>query len=123
LRHEGDEGVFCVEATEIGDPDRRLAEFAVHRLQPLVRKLQKFVDQAEFVHHLQRRGMHRIAAKIPEEVGVLLQHRDIDAGASQQISQHHAGGTAADDAAPRGDGAGGRTFLRSAGIHDLLPVR
>ena len=56
-----------------------LAEYAVHLLQLLMRKFQKPVDQAEFVHHLQRRGMHGVAAEIPEEIGVLLQHHDIDA--------------------------------------------
>ena len=92
-------------------------------LQPLMRKFQKSVDQAEFVHHLQRRGMHGVAAKIPEEIGVLFQHHVIDAGAAEQIAQHHAGRTAADDAAARGDGARRRSFPRSAGVHDLAPVR
>ena len=35
LRHEGDEGVFYLEPAEIGDPDRGLAELAVHFLQLL----------------------------------------------------------------------------------------
>ena len=115
-------GYLAFETAEIGDPDRSLAELAVHFLQPLVRKLQEPVDQAEFIHHLQRRGMHGVAAKIPEEVGVLLQHHDIDPGAPQKISQHHAGGAAADDAAARGDGARGRSFRGSAGVHDLARV-
>ena len=100
-----------------------LAELAVHLLQPLMRKFQESVDQAEFVHHLQRRGMHGVAAKIAEEIGMFLQHDRIDAGAAQQIAQHHAGRTAADDAAPGGDGARRRSFPRRAGVHDLLPVR
>ena len=66
-----------------------------------MRQFQKTVDQPEFVHHLQRRGMHGIAAKIAEEVGVLFQHHDIDAGASEQVTEHHAGRAAADDAATR----------------------
>ena len=105
LRHEGDEGVFYLETAEVGDADRAAAELAVHLLQPLVRKFQKSVDQAEFIHHLQRRGMHGIAAKIAEEIGVLFQHDRIDPGAPQQISQHHAGRPAADDAAAGVDGA------------------
>ena len=64
-----------------------------------MRQFQEAVDQAEFVHHLQRRGMHGVAAKIAEEIGVLLQHHDIDPGAPQQIAEHHAGRPAADDAA------------------------
>ena len=99
LRHEGDEGVVRLEAAQIRDPDLGAAEQAVHFLQLLVRQFQKFVDQAEFMHHLQRRGMHGIAAKIPEEIGVLFQHHRLDAGAAEQIAEHHAGRAAADDAA------------------------
>ena len=62
------------------------AELAVHLLQFLMRQLQEAVDQAEFIHHLQRRGMHGVAAKIPEEIGVLFQHHGVDAGAPQQIA-------------------------------------
>ena len=39
--------------------------------------------------------MHRVAAKIAQEVLVLFQHRDIDAGAGQQEAQHHPGRAAA----------------------------
>ena len=65
---------------------------------PLMRQLQESVDQPEFVHHLQCRGMHGVAAEITEEIGVLLQHHDLDAGAAKQIAEHHAGRAAADDA-------------------------
>ena len=34
--------------------------------------------------------MHRIAAKVAVEILVLLQHRDFDAGARQQVAEHHA---------------------------------
>ena len=37
-------------------------------------------------------GMNRVAAKIAEEVGVLLQHHDMNAGARQQKSEHHPAG-------------------------------
>ncbi len=47
---------------------------AVHFLQLLMRQFQESVDQAEFVHHLKRRGMHGVAAKIPEKIGVFFQH-------------------------------------------------
>ena len=92
-------GYFTFEPAEIGDPHRGAAEHAVHLLQLLMRQLQEAVDQPEFVHHLQGRGMHGVAAKIAEEIGMLFQHHDIDPGAPEQISQHHAGGPAADDAA------------------------
>ena len=99
MRHEGDERIFQLQPPEVGNPDRSVAKPGVHFLQLLVRKLQEVIDQTEFIHHLQGRGMHGIAAEIPEEIGVLFQHKRLDAGATQQIPQHHAGRTAADDAA------------------------
>src|SRR5712671_2185290 len=105
LRHEGNEGVIDLETAEIRDSNRSFAEFPVHLLQSLVRKFQEPVDQAEFVHHLKRGGMHRVAT-----------------GAPQQISQHHAGGATADDAASGVYRAPGRSLWSSARVHDLALV-
>ena len=69
-----------------------------------MRQLQELVEQAELVHDLERRGMDGVAAEIAQEVAVLLQHDDVDAGARQQEAQHHARRPAAGDAALRGDG-------------------
>jgi hypothetical protein len=66
--------------------------------------------------------MYGVAAEIPEEVGVFFQHDRIDAGAPQQISQHHAGGATADDAASGVYRAPGRSLWRSARVHDLALV-
>ena len=54
--------------------------------------------------------MNRIAAKIAQEIAVLFQHQDFDAGARQQIPEHHAGRPAAGDAAAHGN------FLRRHGF-------
>ena len=54
--------------------------------------------------------MNGIAAKIAEEIAVLFQHQHLDAGARQQIPQHHARWTAAGDAAAHGN------FLRRHGL-------
>ncbi len=88
-----------MEPAQIGDPHGLAAEHPVHLLQALMRQLEEAFDQPKLVHHLQGRGMHGIAAKIAKEIRVLFQHHDIDAGASEQITEHHAGGPAADDAA------------------------
>ena len=50
----------------------------------------KALEQAELVHHLERRGMEGVAAEVAQEVGVLLEHGDLDAGAREQQAEHHA---------------------------------
>ena len=50
--------------------------------------------------------MDGVAAEIAQEIGVLLQHDDVDAGAREQKAEHHAGRPAADDAAARGEPLG-----------------
>jgi hypothetical protein len=62
--------------------------------------------------------VHGIAAKIPEKVRVFFQDQRLDAGASQQISEHHPGGTTADDAAFCVNGTPGRLRSGSSQIHD-----
>jgi hypothetical protein len=54
--------------------------------------------------------MNGVATKIAQEVAMLFQHRNFDAGARQEIPQHHAGRPAPGDAAACGK------FLRR---HDL----
>ena len=50
--------------------------------------------------------MDGVAAEIAQEVGVLLEHDDVDAGTGQQKAEHHARGPAAGDAAPGGKSLG-----------------
>ncbi len=64
---------------------------------------QVLFQQAQFVHHLEGGGMHRVAAEIAQEVSVLFQHGNVHAGAGQKIAQHHAGGPAARDYACGGN--------------------
>jgi hypothetical protein len=45
--------------------------------------------------------MNRVAAKVAEEVGMLFKHDDFNSGARQKEPEHHAGRTAAGDAAGR----------------------
>ena len=47
------------------------------------RQLEELVEQTKLVHHVQCRGMDGVAAKVAQEVGVLLQHQHIHAGARQ----------------------------------------
>jgi hypothetical protein len=48
--------------------------------------------------------MDGVAAEIAKEVGVLLEHHDIDASARQQEAEHDAGRAVAGDGACGGDG-------------------
>ena len=50
--------------------------------------------------------MDGVAAEVAQEIGVLLQHDDVDACAREQEAEHHPRGAAAGDAA-----------LRRTGIH------
>src|SRR5215471_12509341 len=43
--------------------------------------------------------MHGVAAEIPKEIVVLFEDGDLDTATSQQIAEHHAGRSTADDAA------------------------
>src|SRR5262249_26124286 len=116
-RHERNERVFDIEAAKIAETDGCAAEQALHDLQLLMRKLQESVDQAEFVHHLQCRGVHGVTAEIAEEIGMLLQHYCLDARAPKQIAQHHTGRATANDAATGFNNAFG-FFRRRTSVHD-----
>src|SRR5436305_13936748 len=50
--------------------------------------------------------MNGVAAEVTKEIGVLLEHDDVDAGARQQEAQHEPAGPAADDAATGGKSSG-----------------
>ncbi len=69
----------------------------------LVRQLEELVEQAELAHHVEGRGMDGVAAEIAQEVGVLLEHDHVDAGARQQEAEHEPARPTADDAATGGD--------------------
>ena len=103
LRHHGDEFALRRDVAEIRQLKALVADLTDQRLDLLMRQLEKRINQPEFTHQFERRGMNRVAAKIAEKIGVFLQHHDIDAGARQQKSQHHSGGAAAGNAAPGHD--------------------
>ena len=99
LRHQRD--IFAVrrQVGEIGYPDAIAADLGAEFLDLLVRHFEKFIEQAELVHQLERRWVHGVAAEIAKEIGMLFQHHDVDARARQQEAQHHPGRPAASDGA------------------------
>ena len=81
---------------------RVVADLRAELAHLLMRAPQKIIEDAELVHDFERRGVNRVAAEVAQEVGVLFEDQDVDAGPGQQKSKHHPGGPAADDAAARG---------------------
>ncbi len=84
---------------EVGNHDPLIAELGAETRDFLVRQLQEVVEQPQLVHHIQRRGVHGVAAEVAQEIAVFLQYHRFHAGTRQQEAQHHAGRPAADDAA------------------------
>jgi hypothetical protein len=86
---------------EVGELHRFSPDLAGKLGHRLVRTLEEVIQNAQFVHHFQGRGMNRVSAKITEKVGVFLQDNHVHSQARQQKTQHHAGGPASHDAATR----------------------
>jgi hypothetical protein len=64
-----------------------------------MRYFEETIEQTELVHQLERRGMDSVAAKIAEEIGVLLQDDNVHAGAGEKKAQHHSRRPSAGNAA------------------------
>ena len=107
LRHEGDELCVGGEMGEVGRwgsvwPPMTHGEAG----DLLVRECEELVEEAELVEELERGGMDGVAAEVAEEVFVLFEHGDVDAGAGEEEAEHDAGGASADDAAGGLEGCG-----------------
>src|SRR6516164_3661866 len=88
---------------EICDGHTLVADLAAELLQILVWQFKKVFKQAKFVHDFERRGVNGVAAKVTEEVRVLLQHDNLDASTGEKEPEHHSGGASSYDAAALGD--------------------
>jgi hypothetical protein len=62
-------------------------------------QLQESFEQSQLVHDLKSRRVQRVAAKIPQKIGVLFQDKHRDAGPGQQKTQHHPGRSSTGNAA------------------------
>src|SRR5271154_3293881 len=96
---------------KIRDSDGEVVNLSADLRKLLMRTAKKVFQDSQLVHHLERGGMHGIAAKIAKEIGVLFKHDDINSGANKQIAAHHSRGAAAHYAATRADRFGGWIFL------------
>src|SRR3984957_16881199 len=101
LRHDCDVLAAPGHVTEVGSAHESRPDHTVELTQLRMRELQEVVEEAELVEYLQRRRMHRIAAKVAVEIGVSLDDEHLDAGAGQEVAEHEPGRPAADNAAVR----------------------
>ncbi len=72
----------------------------------LVRAAQEVFEYSKLIHQFKGGGMDGIAPEVPEEIGVFFEDLHVDAGASEQEAQHHAGRSATGYAARGLDGLG-----------------
>ena len=62
----------------------------------------ELVQKPKLAHELEGGGVDGVATKIAQEVGMLLQHHHVDAGAREQEAEHEPARPSADNAAPGG---------------------
>jgi hypothetical protein len=72
--------------------------------QFLMRTAQELVEKPELVHQFECGWVNCVAPEITQEIRVLLEHKYIDSGASQQEAEHHSGRASACYAATHFDG-------------------
>src|SRR5437588_12037391 len=101
LRHEGEKFAMCRQVGKIRNFDRFTADVPRKLTDFLMWTFQKVLENAELIHELESRGMDRVSAEIAQEVGMLLEHHDVDPTPGEQEAQHDAGRPASCYAAPR----------------------
>jgi hypothetical protein len=65
--------------------------------------MEESIGQTQVIEDLEGGWMDRVPAKVAEEVSVLFEHHDRNAGASEQQAQHRAGRTTTGNTTPRFD--------------------
>ena len=97
LRHECDELALGGQVREVREWEIEAREIRIQPSHFLVRMPEEVVEQSQFVHNFERGRVDGVATKVAQEVRVLLQHNDIDAGTSEEEAEHHPGRPAACD--------------------------
>ena len=101
LRHQRDVLMGARQRPQVGDREAALVELHLHPVQEPVRDLFEALAEAELVEQGEGGGVHGVAAEVAQEVGVLLQHGDLDARAGHEQAEDHPGRSAPDDEAGR----------------------
>src|SRR5262249_60363113 len=97
LRHQRDELAAGRQVGEIRESISPTAEICADAASFLVRQLEELVEQTELAHHVEGRGMDDVAAEVAQEVAMLLEHDDVDAGAREQEPEHEPARSASND--------------------------
>jgi hypothetical protein len=87
---------------EVGDRHDDLADLGGELPYLLMRQGEEGLEPAQLVHDLERGGVDGVSPEVAQEIRVLLEDDDRDAGAAEQKAEHHAGRPAPGDAALHG---------------------
>src|SRR5438874_11511440 len=102
LRHQRNELAARRQPAEIRKGVFAIPEERADGGCPLMRQLKKPIEQPKLADELERRWMDGVAAEVAQEVGMLLQHHEVDAGTREQKAEHEPARPSANNAAPRG---------------------
>jgi hypothetical protein len=103
LRHQGDELAVGRDVRKVGYWEALAADNGGEGCDLGVGDCEELFEEAQFIEEVERGGMDGVSPKIAEEVLVLFENGDLDAGAGEEKAQHDACGPASDDAAGRGE--------------------
>ena len=95
LRHQRHESALDRQVAHVCDGDPPVRDAGGEGADFVVRPFQELVEQPQLAQKLEGRGVDRVTAEIPEEIGVLLEHEHPAAGAREQQAGHHPCGAAA----------------------------
>src|SRR2546423_14414394 len=98
LRHKAEKLTVRRQMSQVCERDKLLANLAADLANFLLGAFEKLVDQTEFVDDFKRGRMNCIAAKITQEVSVLLEDDYRNSGTRQQKPEHHSSRPTTDDA-------------------------
>src|SRR3974377_1487306 len=90
LRHQCDEFAMRRQMPEVADRDPRFADLPAQSLHARMRQLEEGIEQPELMHQFEGRRVDGVAAEIAQEIGMLLEHGDANAGTREQKAEHHA---------------------------------
>jgi hypothetical protein len=83
LRHEREKLAVGWKVSEVANCHRFLANLPRQLSHFLMRTLQKFLQDSQFVHQFEGGGVNRVPTEIAQKVGVLFEYGDFEARTSQ----------------------------------------